>query len=183
MTDRVNEHNRKLHPTATISGTAAALAEWMARTSSDGLHEPYADLDEVAAALGPDHSLSDIENAAEELSSYGLLDFSRYIGGGAVKPGWRLFAVVDPHEKGWILEQDARTLASIVLDVQDSFSASELEQRSGFERRRFNPAFSRLLTLFDPESVINEIQPNYPATCAYLSGGTRARLRRFVKGE
>ncbi len=52
VTGRVNEHDRVLRNEITIRGTTAVLAEWMASTSSDGLHEPHVDLDEAAAALG-----------------------------------------------------------------------------------------------------------------------------------
>ncbi len=65
----------------------------------------------------------------------------------------------------------------------ESFAAAEIEARSGFERRRFNPALSKLLTMFDPDLVSGEPQPNYPAGYAYVTGGTRARLRRFINGE
>jgi hypothetical protein len=47
-----------------------------------------------------------------------------------------------------------------------SFAAADLEQPSGFERRRFNPALSRLLTMFDRDLVSGEVQPYYPAAYA-----------------
>lgn len=92
LTGRVNEHDRALRNEVTITGTTAALAAWMATTSSDGLHEPHVDLDEVALALGAEHTPAAIEEAAEELEGFGLVSLSRYIGGGIVQPTWRLFA-------------------------------------------------------------------------------------------
>lgn len=183
VTGRVNEHDRALRNEVTITGTTAALAAWMASTSPDGLHEPHVDLEEVAAALGAEHAASAIEEAAEELEGFGLLSLSAYIGGAIIKPTWRLFAALDPHVKGWNVEADARALAVLALDMGESFAAADLEQRSVFERRRFNPALSKLLTMFDPNLVSGEIQPDYPAAYAYLSGGTRARLRRFIAAE
>lgn len=180
VTGRVNEHDRALRNEVTITGTTAALAAWMASTSPDGLHEPHVDLEEVAAALGAEHTASAIEAAAEELEGFGLLSLSAYIGGAIIKPTWRLFAALDPHVKGWNVEADARALAVLALDVGESFATADLEQRSGFERRRFNPALSKLLTMFDPNLVSGELQPDYPAAYAYLSGGARARLRRFI---
>lgn len=183
VTGRVNEHDRALRNQVTITGTTAALAAWMANTSSDGLHEPHVDLEEVAAALGAEHTASAIEEAAEELEGFGLLSLSAHIGGAIIKPTRRLFEELDPHVKGWNVEADARALAVLALDMGESFAAADLEQRSGFERRRFNPALSKLLTMFDPNLVSGEIQPDYPAAYAYLSGGTRARLRRFIAAE
>lgn len=180
VTWRVNEHDRALRNEVTITGTTAALAAWMARTSPDGLHEPHVDLEEVAAALGAEHTASAIEEAAEELEGFGLLSVSRYIGGAIIKPKWQLFVALDPHVKGWNVEADARALAALALDIGESFPAADLEQRSGFERRRFNPAFSKLLIMFEPGLVSQELQPDYPANYAYVTGGTRARLRRFI---
>lgn len=183
LTGRVNEHDRALRNEVTITGTTAALAAWMASTSSDGLHEPHVDLDEVALALGAEHTPAAIEEAAEELEGFGLVSLSRYIGGGIVQPTWRLFAALDPHVKGWNVEADARALAMLALEMGESFAASEMEARSGLERRRFNPALSKLLTMFDPNLVSQELQPDYPAGYAYVTGGTRARLRRFIAAE
>lgn len=183
MTGRVNEHDRALRNEVTIKGTTVALALWMASTSSDGLLEPHVDLDEVVLALGAAHTSAAIEEAAEELEGLGLVSLSRHLGGGIIQPTWRLFAAVDPHVKGWNVEADARELAALALEMGQSFIASEMEARSGMERRRFNPALSKLLTMFDPNLVSQELQPDYPAAYAYLSGGTRVRLRRFISGE
>ena len=65
----------------------------------------------------------------------------------------------------------------------EGFSAHDMEQRSGFERRRFNPALSKALAMFDAELVSQELQPDYPASYAHLSGGVRAPLRGFINGE
>lgn len=183
VTGRINEHDRVLRNEVTITGTTAALAVWMASTSSDGLHEPEVDLDEAAIALGAEHTPSATADAARELEEFGLLSVSPYIGGAIIKPTWQLFAALDPQVKGWNVEADARALARLVLDMGESFAAAELEQQGGFERRRFNPALSKLLTMFDAALVSRELQPHYPAGYAFVRGGTRARLQRFIKGE
>jgi hypothetical protein len=183
VTGRINEHDKVLRPTVIISGTTAVLAEWMASTSTDGLYEPHVDLEEAATALSAEHTLSAVEEAAEELEGFGLVELSRYMGGAILRPRWTLFAALDPHVKGWDVEEDARALAVLALEMGDGLSAHDLEQRSGLERRRYNPALSKLLTMFDPGLVSQELQPDYPASHAHLSGGARARLRRFINGE
>lgn len=183
VTGRINEHDKVLRPTITISGTTLALAEWMASTSTDGWRKPNVDLEEAATALGPEHTLSAIEEAAEELEGFGLVELSRHMRGAILQPRWTLFAALDPHVKGWDVEEDARALAVVALQIGDGLSAHDMEQHSGFERRRFNPALSKLLTMFDPGLVSQELQPDYPASYAHLSGGARARLQRFINGE
>lgn len=184
VTGRVNEHSRVLQRHAVeISGTTLALAEWMVRTSSDGLHEPHVMVGEVASALGSDHPAALVMEAAEELESYGLLSLTRFIGGdGLIQPRSRLFVELDPHVSGSNVEADARALAALALEADEDVSFADLEAKSGFERRRFNPAASMLLSMFDvqPEWPSHE---GYPAAYAYLTGGTRARLRRFAAGQ
>lgn len=179
ITGRVNEHDRALRSEVTIKGTTAALALWLCRTSTDGLHEPNMFTRDIAAALGAEHPLAAVEEAAEELRELGLVEVGVL---SRVRPTWRLFAKVDPHAKGWNPEEDARTLAKLVLE-KGNVRAPDLEQQSGFERRRFNPALSFLLTFFDPNYISKEVQPHYPTIHAHLSPGARLRLRRFIAGE
>jgi hypothetical protein len=183
VTGRVNEHDKVVRSEVTIKGTTAALALWLSRTSTDGLHDPHPVTKDIPPLLGEGHSLADVEEAAEELAGYGLVTLSRHIGGSRMRPTWQLFAKVDPHAKGWNPEEDARTLARFVLEKGDGLRAPDLEQQSGFERRRFNPALSFLLTFFDPNLVSREVQPDYPTYHAHLSPGARLRLRRFINGE
>ena len=183
LTGRVNEHDRSLCNEVMITGTTAAVAEWMARTSSTGLDEPRINLEELAAVLGVEHTASAIEEAAEELEGLGLVELSHHLGGAILRPCWPLFAVLDPHVKGWNVDKDARSLAAFALEMGNWLSARDLEQRSGFERRRFNPALSKLLTLFDDRLISQELQPDYSASGACLSGGTRVRLRRFINAK
>jgi hypothetical protein len=179
ITARVNEHDRALRPTLTIEGTSAALALWLVRESRDGLRDPHLGLDDLMAGLGADHPKQKIREAAEELEAYGLAHLTKYIGGMHVRPTALLFEKLDPQIKGWNPEDDARVLARMAVEAED-IRLRDLEERSGFERRRFNPAASILLSMFDPKDVSGELQPDYPAGYAFLSGGTRAKLRRFV---
>lgn len=182
VTSRVNEIDKALRSEVIITGTTAALAEWLVRASPDGLYEPHVTMEQAAEALGDEHLVQAVDEAAEELEGYRLVRLSRYMGGATIRPEWRLFAALDPQVKNWDVEADARTLAVLVV-VEKSFSAAELERRSGFERRRFNPALSKLLTMFDPNMVSKEIQPHYPTSYAHVTGGTRARLRRFIQQD
>ena len=180
VTGRVNEHDRALRNEGTITGTTAALALWISRTSTDGLHDPNMFTRDIAAALGDEHTVAAVEEAAEELRELGLVEVGVL---SRVRPTWQLFAKVDPHAKGWNPEEDARTLARFVLEKGDGLRAPDLEQQSGFERRRFNPALSMLLTFFDSNLVSREVQPDYPTYHAQLSPGARLRLRQLINGE
>ena len=82
---------------------------------------------------------------------------------------------------GWNVDIDVVVLAKLCIDENESIVAADLERRSGFERRRFNPAMSKLLEFFDYNDISQEIQPDYPAAYVWLSGATRARLRRLIR--
>ncbi|MFC7473399.1 hypothetical protein ACFQS7_03480 [Dankookia sp. GCM10030260] len=139
VTGRAKARDRVLRPTVTMSGTTAGLGEWVVRTSTDGLHEPHVDLEGAAAALGAEHPLSAVEEAAEGLEGFGVIEPSRYIGGAILRPGWTVFTAFDPQVKDWDVEKHARALAVLAVQMREELSAHDMEQRRGSERRRFDP--------------------------------------------
>jgi hypothetical protein len=58
--------------------------------------------------------------------------------------------------------------------------APNLHFKSGWEKRRFNPAFRYLLPLFADGRVRRVIQPDYPSLGVVIAAEDRAALRRFV---
>jgi hypothetical protein len=55
-----------------------------------------------------------------------------------------------------------------------------LHAASGWEKRRFNPAFQRLLGLIPDERASREIQPDHPASSLFLLAEDKALPRRFI---
>ena len=83
---------------------------------------------------------------------------------------------------GWgsSTEEDARALANLLLEDEARERTQTLHAASGWETRRFNPAFQALLRLIPDGRVSGEIQPDYPAWSLSLIPEDRAALRRFA---
>lgn len=180
LTGRVNELDQQLNSSITIEGLPAQLARWMTKTSKDGLYDPDQPISEILPHLGLDLSLESIDEAAEELAEYGLIELVRDFGDSIIQPKLALFINLDPEIKGWDPIADSKVLARLALVQAEGVGASELEMQSGFEHRRFNPAFSYLLGFFDQDLISQELEPDYQAGFAHLSSGARRRLRRFI---
>lgn len=182
-TKLLNSHERRLRKEIVLSGTTAALAEWLVRASENGLNDPRMELEEISSALGAEHPLRDVADAAHELQDYGLVKLSTYLGGGLVSPTWRLFAELDLPLMGWSTKDDAIALAEIALQSEDSFQLRDLEAKGEIiPRRRFNPAVSMMLSCFEERGLSQEIQAEYPTTQAFFFGSSRSKLRKFVAG-
>jgi hypothetical protein len=82
---------------------------------------------------------------------------------------------------GWgsSAEEDARALAKLLLEDEAREWTPTLHAASGWEARRFNPAFQALLRLIPDERVSGEVQPDYPARSLSLIPEDRAALRKF----
>ncbi|MEZ2142247.1 hypothetical protein AAE026_08065 [Bradyrhizobium sp. DN5] len=89
---------------------------------------------------------------------------------------------VDHQVMGWgsTTEQDARTLANLLLEDEGRERTSALHAASGWEKRRFNPAFQFLLNVIPDERASREIQPDYPSSSIFLLDEDKALLRRFL---
>jgi hypothetical protein len=83
---------------------------------------------------------------------------------------------------GWesTTADDARTLAALLLEDEGRERTAVLHAASGWEKRRFNPAFQLLLRLIPDERTSREIQPDYPSTSVFLLAEDKALLRRFI---
>jgi hypothetical protein len=77
-------------------------------------------------------------------------------------------------------EDDARTLARLLMEDEAREQTSALHAASGWEKRRFNPAFQRLLRLIPDERAGDERQPDYPSSDVTLFPEDHAALRRFI---
>jgi hypothetical protein len=94
----------------------------------------------------------------------------------------KFYEEVDHQVMAWgsSTEEDARTLAKLLLEDEARKRTQTLHAASGWEKRRFNPAFRALLRLIPDGRVSGEIQPDYPARSLSLIPEDRAALRRFA---
>lgn len=178
--DRLDQHEAQLTRQETISGTTAQLIAALARDCPDGLGNEFYDLDRLSALL-PDEERQELEDAAFELEAFGLVDFHRTING-----PWRLslspefYEQVDHQVMDWATENDAFALARLMLEF-DTGNAPTLHEKTGWSKRRFNPALRYLLPLFPEGRVRRVIQPDYVTMGVALAPEDKATLRRLVK--
>jgi hypothetical protein len=83
---------------------------------------------------------------------------------------------------GWksSTDKDARTLAKLLLEDEAHEWTPTLHAASGWELRRFNPAFQALLRSIPEGRVSREIQPDYPARSLSRIPEDRVVIRRFA---
>ncbi len=135
-------------------------------------------------ALLPDVDRKEVEQAAFELNSHGLVKIDRAMG----RDNWwlrlthKFYEQVDHQVMGWgsSTEEDARSLAKLLLEDEAREWTPTLHAASGWELRRFNPAFQALLRLVPNERMSAEVQPDYPTRSLSLLPEDRAALQRFA---
>jgi hypothetical protein len=166
-------------PKTTLTGVAVNLAASLAKAPGNGMRGPARSLDDLIALL-PDEDPQAIQDAAFDLESLGLVEIVRTIG----KHWWlhltqTFYEQVDHQVMAWNTYDDARTLAKLLLEDEARAATLKLHEISGWDKRRFNPAFRALLKYIPDERISKEVQPNYPSAYLLLLPEDRARLRRF----
>ena len=183
-TERLDQHEEIISPkTQELTGGAVKLAVALARDPNcDGMSGPGRDLDALCD-LVPDVRKQEVEDAAFELHMHGLCEIDRAIG----KKWWlrltqKFYEQIDHQVMGWnaTTQDNARTLAHLMLENQSGERAAALQALSGWEKRRFNPAFKYLLRFIPDKRISHEIQAAYPSSGVVLLQEDRAALRAFV---
>ena len=177
--DRLDEHERLLNPTTTLTGMAAQLAVALARACPDGLGHKKFDLDGLCG-LFPEVDRAAIEDATADLEILGLAQRERFIGGYWFIRLTPVFYVQLDHQiMGWDSTADAIAVAGLLLEEDVSGAASDLHNKTGWEKRRFNPAFRIVLGMFPEGRISQEISArlSFPL-CASPSRGP-SRIETF----
>jgi hypothetical protein len=162
-TDRLDKHERLINPTTTLTGTAAQLSEALAKACPDGLRYEEFNLDALCGLLS-EADRQDIEDATADLEALGLVEREHFIG-----KYWHIrltpdfYLQLDHQIMGWDNKADAVTAARLLLEKDASGAASDLHRRTGWEKRRFNPAFRIVMRRFPPGRISRELQPDYPS--------------------
>lgn len=176
--ERLDRHEDMLAPSETISGLPARLVVRLAQECPDGLSMQDYDLDALSA-LFPDEDRQSIKDAVSDLKALGLLKSWDFIGGWRIALAEDAYEQVDPQVMGWDTKADAVEVARMML-AEDTGHAPELHEKTGWSKRRFNPAFRLLLPLFPEGRVRRVIQPDYPSLGVLLMDEDRAKLRRLI---
>jgi hypothetical protein len=113
-TGRLDEHERLLKPTTTLSDTAAQLAVALASACPDGLGHEEFDLDALCSLL-PEMDRPDIEDATADLEVLGLVERERFLGKHWTIRLTSAFCLqLDGQIMGWDTTADAVTVARIL---------------------------------------------------------------------
>jgi hypothetical protein len=179
-TGRLDQHERLLKRTTTLSDTAAQLAVALASACPDGLGHEEFDLDALCSLL-PEMDRPDIEDATADLEVLGLVERERFLGKHwTIRLTSAFYLQLDGQIMGWDTTADAVTVARLLLERDASGAASDLHRQTGWEKRRFNPAFRVVLERFPESRISQQLQPDYPSAHVLVLPEDRAVLRRFV---
>ena len=176
--ERLNRHEGMLAPTETIEGLPARILTRLAQECPDGLSMQGYDLDALSAPF-PGEDRQSIKDAVSDLKALGLLKSWDFIGGWRIALAEDTYEQVDPQVMGWDTKADAVEIARLML-AGNTGHAPELHEKTGWSKRRFNPAFRFLLPLFPEGRIRRVIQPDYPSLGVVLADDDRAQLRRLV---
>lgn len=181
-TGRLDQHDEVLAPKATLAGVAVQLATALAKEPGDGMRGRSRTPDDLYNLL-PGIERKAVEEAAFELHSYGLVEIERAVGN-----HWWLYLTQKFYEQldhqlmGWSTSDDAATLAELLLENEEMERTASLHA-SGWDHRRFNPAFQFLLGMITEGWTSKENQPNYPTAFIGPLPEDRARFRRFIESK
>jgi hypothetical protein len=178
---KVGEISQQLAPhTVTISGAAAAIAKHMVQNCPDGLMQEWTSIDALQIACS-DYSRRELLDGLGDLESYGLIESISFIG---KAPDYKLtqdaYEQLDLPIMNWDTMKDARLLARLTLESTDGVSAVDLEKKTGWPRRRLNPALRIVVGFVGHGRVSQTIQPDYVTRHFSPNNAERARLRQFA---
>lgn len=153
----------------------------MAERCLDGLPGHFGD--ELLEAF-PGENRKSLGLALAELQADGLVELSPLIGPKLprVRTTIELFVACDAGITGHDPVEDSVVLARMLMETPClGGNARDLEQASGWERRRFNPAFALIVPCIDDRGVRKVIQNDYPTMGVLVADEDVIRLRRYVQ--
>lgn len=153
----------------------------MAEQCEDGLPGHFGE--ELIDAF-PGETEKTLGQALAELEADGLVTLSRLIGRRLprVRTTTELFIACDAAITGHDPIKDSVVLARLLIaDNELGGRASDLEQASGWERRRFNPAFALLIPCIAPGRVRGAVQNDYPTLGVLIADEDVVQLRRHIQ--
>lgn len=166
-----------------LNELAQRLGRYMAERCDDGLPGHFGD--ELLETF-PDEDRRTLGLALAELEAEGLVTLSHLIGPRLprVRTTVDLFLACDAAVTGHDPVEDSVVLARLLLEKPElGRNARNLEHASGWERRRFNPAFALLIPCVADGRVRKSIQNDYPTTGLILADEDVIELRRYVKAN
>ena len=164
-----------------MSDLAQRLGRWMAEQCTDGLRGHFGD--EITEQF-PDEDGRALGIALAELEADGMVTLMHLIGTKLprVRTTVELFIACDVAITGHDPIEDSIILAKLLIENPDlGGRASDLEEATGWERRRFNPAFALVIPNIADGRVRKVIQNDYPSMGVLVADEDVVQLRRYVQ--
>lgn len=163
-----------------IEGFAAELLATLIKECPDGLCLTYYEMPQLLEKF-PEHSQEEIQDASYDLQEYGLIRVMEAINGWMIVLDEGAYEKVDPQIMDWDPQDDAVTLAKLMLEKNEG-SAMPLQQELDWSKRRFNPAQRMIVDIVPDGCVRGAIQSDYVTIGISITPECRAALKRFIRG-
>ena len=164
-----------------LSDLAQRLGRHMAERCSDGMTGHFGD--ELLDIFSEEDAAA-IKAALAELKGEGLVTLSPLINLTLprIATTLALFIACDPGITGHNPLEDSVVLGRMLIEQPDlGGNARELEAATGWERRRFNPAFGLIVPCIAEGRVRTAYQPDYPVLGVLVSDDDVVALRRYIR--
>lgn len=163
-----------------LSKLSQKLGMHMAEQCTDGLPGHF---HEDLLTAFPDETSKSIGQALAELEAEGLVTLSHLIGPRLprVRTTVDLFIACDAAITGQDPVQDSIVLARMLVDnPRLGGNARDLEIATGWERRRFNPAFALIIPNIADGRIRKSIQNDFPTMGILVADEDIVQLRRYI---
>lgn len=163
-----------------LSLLARKVAVWVAEQDGDGWRN-FVDLDKLREAF-KENTDRELEEAIAELETDGFAEMSRTLGGGfpAFRPSLDLYLTFDGPAFDRDPIADTTSVAELALAGPDSVSAETIFEQTGWDVRRFNPAFEYVAAQIPDGRVSKTFGTRFTVAWFHMLAEDRVRMRRFV---
>lgn len=163
-----------------LSLLARKVAVWVAAQDLDGKHNSV-DPDKLRAAF-KDNTEAQLEEAIAELETDGFAEVSHALGGGLPHfcPTLELYLTFDRPAFGRDSNADTVRVAELALGGSETISAETIFARTGWDERRFNPAFERVASEVDDDRVGRAYGTRFTVSYFCMLTEDRLRIKRLM---
>ena len=163
-----------------LSLLARKVAVWVAEQDADG-RRSFVDTQKLQGAF-KDIGESELVEAIAELETDGFAQMSRAHGSGLpnFRPTLDLYLTFDRPAFGCDPIADTVTVAELALAGPDSVNAEQIFEQTGWDDRRFNPAFEYLASQVPEGRVSKAFGSKFAVGFFHMLPEDRVRIKRFI---
>lgn len=163
-----------------LSFLARKVGLWVALQCADGRCN-YVDLNKLKIAFA-EESAGVLEEAIAELETDSFAQMSRKMGGGIpqFRPTLDLYLTFDGPAFGRDPIADTVTVAELALNSSDGVNAENIFSQTGWDVRRFNPAFEHVASQIPDKRVSRSHGTRFGVSYFLLLAEDRVHVKRLV---